>query len=524
MSQGSDTEGVVTVEADGVTVEKRFSADEFPVPAIEFVLRLDREEPTEFRLVDDIPADFPMDRIGFHPEYESEHWTAYQDHRVEYRRRLDPGEEVTTVYGIRTDDPAEGERFLGEPTVAEATDEDDPVGDVADVIGDDSSQAVRDVLASAADADGPDAADGDADDGGIDLAAAEADLGAAAAEGDDGADRESDDEATPDLDLGSDDLDDPESGDADAEVDADAGTEPEPAEPLDLDADTDIDDSEAVETDADAVEAETGAVGTDAVDDADETAAAMESDDEHGGAVEADTPVGGAVGGAAAGDGTEGVAAALAAELRAGNVSEADRETLTEELELNHSTSVDARIGRLQSKVEDVAAYADALEAFVDENGFAEEWMDGLQADLDELDDAIDETRAELDDAADERDGIRSDVAAVDDDVDAVGDDVAALEAELTETTEDLESRLEELRGDLDDVAEEVEGDDEAVADLREELADLGEEMESVSATVDDGLSEMRSELEEVHEELAGFEEFRERLSSVFGPGDGSAE
>ncbi|MFB6244421.1 MAG: AAA family ATPase, partial [Halobaculum sp.] len=152
MSQGSDSDEPVEVTHDGLVVTKRFDAEEFPVPAIAFTISSRRSEPVEVRLVDRIPDDFPMDRVGFHPEYEAEHWTAYQDQRVEFRRRLGPDEEVQTVYGIRTDSLDDIGRFLDEPTVEEIAEEADLAGDVADVIGDDSSQVVRDVLSGDRDA------------------------------------------------------------------------------------------------------------------------------------------------------------------------------------------------------------------------------------------------------------------------------------------------------------------------------------------------------------------------------------
>ncbi|MFC6785913.1 hypothetical protein ACFQFH_08380 [Halobaculum halobium] len=555
MSQGPDATGAVTVEGDGVTVEKRFTADEFPVPAIEFTLRSDREDPTEFRLVDEIPEDFPMDRIGFHPEFESEHWTAYQDHRVEYRRRLDAGEEVTTVYGIRSDDPEDGARFLGEPTVDEVSEDDDPVGDVADVIGDDSSQAVRDVLAGGDAGEPAESSAADDENDGLDLAGAEADLGVDD-ETDPLAEGTSDDDLSPkdermesedasdvlgDLRVGEegdDGLDVEEAGaEASASEGAEEDLEPEPESEREDDGPDELlelDDEAGGEEDA--IDSEQPEA---AVDDAEESV--VENDDAEDSAAEDDAEDDrSAAGAAASGVAAGGVAAALAEELRAGDVSDEDRELLKEELELDHSTSVDARISRLQSKVEDMAAYSAAMEEFIDENGLASEWMDGLQADLDDLTADIAETREELDEAADDRASIRDEVEAVGEDaasasedaraateevedlwvdVDELRDDVGDLDEEVADTADSLESSLEEVRADLDDLAEEVADEDEAVAEVREEVASIGEEVESVSALVDDELSEMHTELEAVHDDLAEFEEFRTRLSSVFGPG-----
>ncbi len=150
MSEESDQRSELTVSRGDVTVEKTFTRDEFPVPAVRFVVTSDASEPVRIRLLDDIPESFPMEGVGFHPEYESDNWTAYKDHRVEFTRSLEPGEEVLTVYGIRLDesehDPSE---FLAEPTVetvAPGEPAEREVESIEDIIGDDDSSVIREVL------------------------------------------------------------------------------------------------------------------------------------------------------------------------------------------------------------------------------------------------------------------------------------------------------------------------------------------------------------------------------------------
>src|SRR6056297_459857 len=147
MNKGSDSTEPVTVSKDGITVEKTVTAEEFPVPAVVFLLASNKPEPTHVRLTDQIPESFPMERVGFHPEFESDQWTAYKDHRVEFECGLDPGEEVKTVYGIRTDDTGDLSSFLIEPTLKElSAKEQEEAADIEGVLGPDNSQLVRDVL------------------------------------------------------------------------------------------------------------------------------------------------------------------------------------------------------------------------------------------------------------------------------------------------------------------------------------------------------------------------------------------
>ena len=109
-------EEIVTVTSDGITVEKSFEPDDFPVPAIAFTLRSDRDETVSIRLVDSVPEDVAPENVGFHPKYGAEFWDVDGDSIV-FEREFAPGEEYTTVYGLRGSDANEAEKFMSEPTL-----------------------------------------------------------------------------------------------------------------------------------------------------------------------------------------------------------------------------------------------------------------------------------------------------------------------------------------------------------------------------------------------------------------------
>ncbi|MBV0901302.1 hypothetical protein [Haloarcula salina] len=139
----SDTQAYeeVTVASDGVTVTKRFEADEFPVPAIAFNLRSRRTGAVTVRLVDTVPEDVAVEDLGFHPEYGSEYWDINED-RIAFEKELDPEADYTTVYGIRATGTDDVEKFLTEPEIESV---DPPLDDgEEDLVG--SSDAVRDVI------------------------------------------------------------------------------------------------------------------------------------------------------------------------------------------------------------------------------------------------------------------------------------------------------------------------------------------------------------------------------------------
>jgi len=458
----------VTVSTAEVRVGKAFEADRFPVPAVAFEIESLTDEPIRVRLVDDIPESFPMEGVGFHPDYEGDNWTAYRDNRVAYERTLEPGESVLTVYGIRIDDPEEADDFLGNPDI-ELIEHGDAAA-TGDVLGRETTQVVRDALS------GEESGD---------LSGLESEPLL-------------DDEAPTPRERG----DDPTvvTGDRDGSataVDVEADDADEETDVDDADEETDVDDADE-ETDVDDADEETD------VDDADEEEAAdtvpsaevAEAFDPRGGEraeaaeseptadAEADddaTENADATADAPTTAAGSSVAAALAAEIRAGTVDDDDLTVLREAFEVEAKggvpTSVDVRIGRLQSQIEDLLAYRDALADFLDENGTAEEVVGEVNAELADLTERVEA----LDDA----------VAEADDERAAIGDDVSAV----TDRVDDAADRLETVATDLDDLS--------ATAERIEERLDAVEDLESDVADVEAELDDLR--------------DFRDRLSNAFG-------
>jgi len=233
---------------------------------VTYTLSSTREEPVRVRIVDRIPESFPMDRIGFHPEYESENWTAYKDNRVEFERVIDPDETVETVFGIRDDDP-DVDGFLGTPVIEHV-----PAGEeIEDVLGAGDTDAVREVLSGdratlpgMADADDRTTDDATAEDTSDDQAAEPSDI--AAAEPPDDADPT----VEPDARSAGVETEQPEEDDTDEEADGDSDDEPvdetppsAEAEAVELDVESAVDEPDAEpagdEPDAEAEAAEPNA-------------------------------------------------------------------------------------------------------------------------------------------------------------------------------------------------------------------------------------------------------------------------
>ncbi|WP_049982141.1 hypothetical protein [Halorubrum sp. BV1] len=555
-----------TVDEDGVRVEKSFTEDAFPVPAVRYDLSSDREDAVRVRIVDQIPESFPMDRIGFHPDYESDNWTAYKDHRVEFERVLEPGDAVETVFGIRDDDP-DLDGFLETPVIEHV-----PVGEeIEDVLGAGDTDAVREVLAgdrtTLPGMEEATESDPETDDTG--------DVGPTG-EGDTVEPIDTDttdatdatDAALAEAELDVTDHGSEESAESDSPVPrtvgdgrtaavtprddaSEAPDEPEETTPTDAEHEPAVPDLE------DEPEPDDGATTSDEVPDLDhgsEPDNGAATADEHRPSVDVEG----------------GVAAALAAEIRSGEADPEDIRTIESEFDDGVPRSVDVRIGRLQSSVADIEAYADALAEFIDGEGTAREILEDLNDQID----AVESTVSTLDDRADDaetaRTELRDDLSRVDDTVDDVADDVSAVdgrvdgiessvesveasvesvEASVEAATTDIARIDEETDGIADDVAgltddveavsaglDAVESDvdatddrvddvesrlgrfDEEFDDLWDDLAEVDTRLTEVEDRLGDDLDDIEAELDAIDDHLEELEAFRKRLNEAFGP------
>jgi len=219
---------VLVAESDGVTVEKSFEPDDFPVPAIAFALRSDRDEAVTVRLVDTVPEDVSPENIGFHPKYGAEFWDVSGDDIV-FERELAPGEEYTTVYGLRGDDADVPSKFMSDPRIKSVSPHlGGGIDDGTDHLDDGTDNGTEDDTGASTDA------ESDTDTEGIES-----------------------DTDTEDIELGGDAEDIESDTDAeDIESDTDAEDIESDTDAEDIESDTDAEDIES-DTDAEDIESDT---------------------------------------------------------------------------------------------------------------------------------------------------------------------------------------------------------------------------------------------------------------------------
>ncbi|MFB6085448.1 MAG: hypothetical protein ABEJ84_01365 [Halodesulfurarchaeum sp.] len=502
------------VVRNGVTVRKSFSADDFPVPAVTFEVASTREEPVDLRITDTIPEGFGVEQIGFHPDYGSEHWTATGDGGVRFERSVDPGEEFTTVYGVRMRAEDQPGVFLEEPDV-----EVDPTeaAETAEVVPEESSSVVRELArgeretvpgleGDETDAAGPEpeatvSEPGDVASAGVPDSDTGADTGpeGAADEGDALEQRLEDAESDSESGSGTESGESPE-GESPPGTESGAGSDTQSAAetmtPIQEESpDEPRDDTEAAESatrkstetrtgestetrtgestetrTGESAESTTEAVDTDTQSPSEQTAVSPESTTDRSMHSETDS-----------------IVAAFAAEIEAGTIDDANLAVIREALEEDRpnqqvrlAQSDQVRLEHLQSRVSDLEAYTDALERFLDEEGRGDEIIADLEAEIGAFEEELAEIDSRLDSAAAERDT-------------------------MSEHLENLESTVEAIAGVAEQI-ERVRGDVEA---LDERVADV----EEVSADV----SALESKLETVEAELEEITEWRDQLSDVFG-------
>lgn len=146
--------------------------------------------------------------------------------------------------------------------------------------------------------------------------------------------------------------------------------------------------------------------------------------------------------------------------------------------------SRDARLRHLEAELQRFEAYTAAIEDLLDEHGPAGEFLAELRSDLESLDDDIESLEQEFEQAATSRssqlkwlDMLADEVSSIDSRQNRLGDRVESLEGSLRSKTAGLESRIaelepavEETRGLRDDM-EELQA---SVAELEERLSTLG--------------------------------------------------
>ncbi|WP_415381522.1 hypothetical protein [Halosimplex sp. TS25] len=152
----------------------------------------------------------------------------------------------------------------------------------------------------------------------------------------------------------------------------------------------------------------------------------------------------------------------FAEELRRDEPSSQAVATLRDHLGADTSGSVDAKLDHCMSRIGELDAYVDALEAFLDDEGTAEQLLTEVREDLRTIESRVEDVERRVDSVEAAQSRLDDRLASVESDLDTV--------AELDDAVDDLDASVAETRAELTD----------AVAEVEAEVSALGEDVESV--------------------------------------------
>ncbi len=418
-SQAYDT---VQVSSDGVTVTKRFEADEFPVPAIAFEFESERDESVLVKLVDAVPQGIEVEDLGFHPEYGSEFWTI-ENESISFERDMEAGVSYTTVYGIRAAETDNIEQFLTDPTLERV--EPPLPDDGGDLIPGSGDNVIKDAIA------------GDGEIPGLD-----------------DEDEESEDESA-EEDVGTLDLKDP-------------NTERETRQTTDSDGSTD-DSGGGTATDDSGGGTATDDSGGVSVDESVVSALAEEI---RQGAVSAEDvkllrrafEVAGQEGGT------------INAQIRQIQTDIADLRAYTGSLEefLTENGTGKQLIEEFEGQLDSFRDQLDSFEGQLDELdaefGTVRDDVGAVQTDMNNVSEEVETVSEEVETVGEEVDSVSEEVDSVSEELDQFGEDIETVTADM----DSLEATIADIEGEVEEIREELTD------------ADVGERVDSMEADIED--------------------------------------
>lgn len=91
----------IRVQTDQVTVQKHFDPQHDGIVYVVFVIDVHGDDPIGVQIVEEIPDEIPGDKVGFTPEYDSDHWSI-EGRSLVYEACVPAEGEHTTLYGAES--------------------------------------------------------------------------------------------------------------------------------------------------------------------------------------------------------------------------------------------------------------------------------------------------------------------------------------------------------------------------------------------------------------------------------------
>lgn len=215
-----------------------------------------------------------------------------------------------------------------------------------------------------------------------------------------------------------------------------------------------------------------------------------------------------------------------------GEVTEDQIKVLRKHLNFDKSDGVEVKLEHLTNRVSELEAYTDALEAFIDEEGTAEEIFTELRTDLGETNEQVRAIQSRIDTLEKDQSTIEDRISQLDESIESLDSFVRELDgrhsreimgvdakidrAEIgfDESLTELESDLEALRNRVDDV-ETLEASVMNLESDVEELQELNARLESIKTDFEEDLHATKAELESVQDTVGNLDGVQEEVESL---------
>jgi predicted nucleic acid-binding Zn-ribbon protein len=446
------------VDLDGVTARKSKTLTDDGILQLEFVVHSTRSEPVRLEIRDALPHGFPLDRVGFCPDYGQENWSVGDGHELVYESELEPQGDERTVYAVKPNEQFDPPLFsIGAKVTAEVNGDrapadtgndphtDTPEMETANPVSDGEGEAI---------------------------------------------------EAGPDDEVEPFDLADPKGV---ATTDSSTRDRPTSSESMQAEQST----QEPVADGAvDEVASAAGSGSTSVTMDAEATQNASRTPSS-GTHEDRDATT------------DEGILARLTAELEEKRASDEELAALEEHLSRlttdrrDGRTSLEARLQRAERELNELSAYTDALSEFLDERGAGQELLDELETQAAEVQSRLTDVSDEVS-ALDERlETVEAREERLDAFDDRFGDVVDRLD-EITDRLDDIDDRQDGSSERLDAVDDRLDDLDDRQAATTDRLETVTGRLDSVDEHVgklDDELTVLRNHHEEAAERITRTQE-----------------
>lgn len=204
---------------------------------------------------------------------------------------------------------------------------------------------------------------------------------------------------------------------------------------------------------------------------------------------------------------TEDILSTLVERLESADPDDDDIETIRKHLVPESQKATAVRLQHVQSRMDDLAAYTEALEDLINEHGTASDFMSKVEENIDDVRSQVTSIQNEFDSAETERNELR--------------ERVDGVESSIEELDDDLRGRTENISEELESMREKMDSRDGKVRNLRESVHDHDDELESLSGRVrstEDQLEDHRDALDQRLSTLSNqMSEIQRTLESDYG-------